>query len=368
MRCIVAVLAGEQQPRPVVAAVGVGDPVRLVEDEHLAARRGLLDGAADDGREGVDLLLAGGQADGALGQQGGELRVGLVRQLAQRRGVDAGAGGGQGLQRLVGLAGVGGAEVEDDVLGPGGAGRQRGLGALDPALLRQLLGAGGGAVGVAGGGLAAGGALAAAAPGRVRGGEWTGSRASSVLRKGSSGARGRRRRRRTVAVSNSGSRRVHARGPVSGPARTTSIVHCAGPDLRPHRRVRPWDPAGRRGVTPARRPRTPRGRRARPRPAQPRRGAAPGRSGTPAAGRRAGGVGAVHGLQVHVRLRGVARVAARAERLALRHPPARPPPRTDPRRRWASSTNAPPSASSRTTWLPAMAAGPPRIRLAWVSA
>jgi hypothetical protein len=156
-----AVLAGEQQSGPVVAAVGVGDPVRLVEHQHLAAVRGLLHRAADDRREGVDLLLAGREADGALRQLGGQLGVGLVGQLAQRGGVYPRAGGGQRLQRLVGLAGVRRAEVEDDVLGPGRADGELGGGAVHPDLLGALLVAGGGAVGLAGGDLTGDAALTA---------------------------------------------------------------------------------------------------------------------------------------------------------------------------------------------------------------
>ncbi|SES81691.1 hypothetical protein SAMN04488546_0626 [Geodermatophilus poikilotrophus] len=120
-----AVLAGEQQTRPGVPAVGVGDPVRLVEDEQPAARRRLLDGAAEDRRHRLDLLLAGGQADGARWQLCRQPGVRLVGQLPQRSRVGAGTGLGEGGQRVVGLAGVRGAEVEHDPLRRGAAHRQR---------------------------------------------------------------------------------------------------------------------------------------------------------------------------------------------------------------------------------------------------
>ena len=132
------VVAGEDQPRPVVAAVGVGDPVRLVEHQEVAAHGRLLHGAADDRGVGVDLLLAGGEADGAGRELRGQPRVGLVGQLAQRRGVDAAAVLGQRDEGVVGLAGVGRPEVEDDLLGAGGAHGELGLGAVHPALLGEL--------------------------------------------------------------------------------------------------------------------------------------------------------------------------------------------------------------------------------------
>ena len=114
------------------------------------------------GASRVDLLLAGGEADGARRELRGEALVGLVRQLAQRRGVDPAAVLGQRQQRLVGLAGVGRPEVEDDLLGADGADRELRLGALHPALLGEALDAGGGAVVVAGPALTRVGALSAA--------------------------------------------------------------------------------------------------------------------------------------------------------------------------------------------------------------
>ena len=84
------------------------------------------------------------------GSCGGQPGVGLVGELAQRRGVDAAAVLLQREERVVGLAGVGRAEVEDDVLGPRRADGQLGLGAVHPALLGELLDAGRRAVVVAG--------------------------------------------------------------------------------------------------------------------------------------------------------------------------------------------------------------------------
>ena len=125
-----------------MAAVGVGDPVRLVEDQEIAAHRRLLDRAAHDRGVGVDLLLAGRESDGAGRQLGGQPGVGLVRELAQRRGVDAAAVLLQREEGVVGLARVGRAEVEDDVLGARRAHGELGLGAVDPALLGEPLDAG----------------------------------------------------------------------------------------------------------------------------------------------------------------------------------------------------------------------------------
>ena len=137
-----------------MAAVGVGDPVRLVEHQQVAAHRRLLDRAAHDRGVGVDLLLAGGEADGAGRQLGRQPGVGLVRELAQRRGVDPAAVLLQREEGVVGLAGVGRAEVEDDVLGARRADGELGLGAVHPALLGELLDAGGRAVVGAGLGIA----------------------------------------------------------------------------------------------------------------------------------------------------------------------------------------------------------------------
>ena len=87
----VAVLAGEQQPRPGGAALGVVRPLHLVEHEHLARARRHLDRAADDRRVVVDPLLAGDEADALLAELGREPAVRLLREHPQRRRVDAAA-------------------------------------------------------------------------------------------------------------------------------------------------------------------------------------------------------------------------------------------------------------------------------------
>ena len=112
----VAVVAGEQEPRPGRAALGVVRPLHLVEHEHLARARRHLDRAADDRRRVVDALLAGDEADGVLPELGREPAVGLLREHPQRPRVDAAAALLEHLERVVGLAGVRRAEVGDDRL------------------------------------------------------------------------------------------------------------------------------------------------------------------------------------------------------------------------------------------------------------
>ena len=85
----VAVLAGEQQPRPRRAALLVVRPLHLVEHEHLARARRHLDRAADDRGVLVDALLAGDEADRSAPSWRREPAVRLLREHPQRPGVDA---------------------------------------------------------------------------------------------------------------------------------------------------------------------------------------------------------------------------------------------------------------------------------------
>ena len=127
----VAVVAGEQEPRPGRAALGVVRPLHLVEHEHLARARRHLDRAADDRRRVVDALLARDEPDGVLPELGREPAVRLLREHPQRPGVDAAAALLEDLERVVGLARVRRAEVGDDRLGLDAPRRQ---GDLDRAL------------------------------------------------------------------------------------------------------------------------------------------------------------------------------------------------------------------------------------------
>ncbi len=129
-----AVLAGEQQPRPGRAALRVVGPLHLVEDEELASLGRHLDGRADHGRVLVDPLLARDEADVLGADPLAEPAVRLLREHPQRPGVDAGALLGQLLQGGVRLPGVRRAEVRDDTLGRRVARRQRDR----DALLRRL--------------------------------------------------------------------------------------------------------------------------------------------------------------------------------------------------------------------------------------
>ena len=123
----VAVVAGEQEPRPRRAALGVVRPLHLVEHEHLARARRHLDRAADDRGRVVDALLTGDEPDGLLPELGREPAVRLLREHAQRPRVDAAAALLEHLERVVGLAGVRRAEVGDDRLGRHAPDRQRDL-------------------------------------------------------------------------------------------------------------------------------------------------------------------------------------------------------------------------------------------------
>ena len=112
----VPVLAGEQQPRPGGAALGVVGPLHLVEHEHLARERRHLGRAADDRRALVDPLLAGDEADGVGAELRREPSVRLLGEHPQRRGEDTAAGLGEELERGVGLARVRRTDVRDDRL------------------------------------------------------------------------------------------------------------------------------------------------------------------------------------------------------------------------------------------------------------
>ena len=113
----VPVLAGEQEPRPRRAALGVVGPLHLVEYEHVAGLRCHLDGRADDRCSRVDALLARDEADALVAERGGEPAMGLLRQHAQRPCVDAASLLGEERERMVRLPRVRGAEVRDDRLG-----------------------------------------------------------------------------------------------------------------------------------------------------------------------------------------------------------------------------------------------------------
>jgi ketosteroid isomerase-like protein len=110
----VAVLAGEQQPRPGGPAFGVVRPLHLVEHQHLAAQRRHLRGAADDGRVLVDALLARHEPDVLLAELRGQAPMRFLREHPQRRGKDPAAGLGQELERRMRLARVRRADVRDD--------------------------------------------------------------------------------------------------------------------------------------------------------------------------------------------------------------------------------------------------------------
>ena len=111
-----AVLTREQKARPRGAALRVVGPLHLVEDEQLARVRRHLDRRADDGRVLVHALLARDEPDVLGPDPLAEAPVSLLREHAQRAGVDARALLRQLLQRGVRLARVRGAEVRDDAL------------------------------------------------------------------------------------------------------------------------------------------------------------------------------------------------------------------------------------------------------------
>ena len=123
----VAELACEQEPRPGRAALGVVRPLHLVEDEHLARAGAISTVQQMIGAVVVDPLLARDEADGVLAELGREAPVRLLREHPQRPGVDAAAPLLQELERVVGLARVGRAEVGDDGLRLGPSPRQRDL-------------------------------------------------------------------------------------------------------------------------------------------------------------------------------------------------------------------------------------------------
>ena len=135
----VPVLAGEQQPRPGRAALGVVGPLHLVEHEHLAGERRHLRRAADDRRALVDPLLAGDEADVLGAELCGQAPVRLLGEHPERRREDAAAGLGEELEGRVRLAGVGGTDVGDDRLRLRAPGRQDDLG-LRHAEVRVALG------------------------------------------------------------------------------------------------------------------------------------------------------------------------------------------------------------------------------------
>ena len=86
-----AVLAGEEKPRPGGAALGVVRPLHLVEHEQLARPGRHLDRRADDRRALVGALLAGDQADVLRADPLSEAAVRFLREHPQRPRVDAGA-------------------------------------------------------------------------------------------------------------------------------------------------------------------------------------------------------------------------------------------------------------------------------------
>ena len=112
----VAVLAGEEQLRPGRPPLLVVRPLDLVQDEHLAGAGGHLDGAAENRRLLVDPLLAGDQADPLLPEPRAEAAVRLLREHAERPGVDPSPPVGEELERVVGLARVRRPEMRDDRL------------------------------------------------------------------------------------------------------------------------------------------------------------------------------------------------------------------------------------------------------------
>ena len=120
-----AVLAGEQEPRPGRAALRVVGPLHLVEDEQLARERRHLHRRADDGRVLVDALLAGDQTDVLGADPLAEAAVRLLREHPERACVDAGPLLRELAQRRVRLAGVRRPEVRDDALGLDAARRKR---------------------------------------------------------------------------------------------------------------------------------------------------------------------------------------------------------------------------------------------------
>ena len=125
-----AVLAGEQQPRPRRAALGVVGPLHLVEDEELPVLRRHLDRRADHRRALVDPLLAGDEPDVLGADPLAEPAVRLLGEHPQRACVDTGALLGELPQRGVRLPRVRRAEVRDDALGSDAARRQRDRDAL----------------------------------------------------------------------------------------------------------------------------------------------------------------------------------------------------------------------------------------------
>ena len=199
-----AVLAGQHQPGPVVAAVGVGDPVRLVEHQEVAAHRRLLHGAADDRGVRVDLLLAGGEADGA-GRA-------AARTAARRPRAPAGAAARRRRRGRSSPARAGSRRSCRSWSGRGGRRPARGgwcaPGSSGSAPSTQLcwaqaLDAGGGAVVVAGAALAGVGAL----HGGVRGTSGHHSQVGTGLRQEKVGA-GRRELSRTLRGVTAGLRRT----------------------------------------------------------------------------------------------------------------------------------------------------------------
>ena len=111
-----AVLAGEQEPRPGRAALRVVGPLHLVEDEQLARVRCHLHRRADHRRVLVDPLLAGDESDVLGADPLAEPSVRLLREHAQRPCVDARALLRELLQRGVRLPRVRRPEVRDDAL------------------------------------------------------------------------------------------------------------------------------------------------------------------------------------------------------------------------------------------------------------
>ena len=120
-----AVLAGEQEPRPGRAALGVVGPLHLVENEQLAGERRHLHGRADDRGSLVDALLAGHQTDALGADPLAEAAVRLLRKHPERTRIDAGPLVRELAQRRVRLARVRRPEVRDDALGLKPARRQR---------------------------------------------------------------------------------------------------------------------------------------------------------------------------------------------------------------------------------------------------
>ena len=82
------VCGSDEEVRPILPAVGIDHPVRLVEYDAGSLHRCHLDGAAADARLLVDLLLARHEPDHVLAVALGELQVDLVGEHAERAGVN----------------------------------------------------------------------------------------------------------------------------------------------------------------------------------------------------------------------------------------------------------------------------------------